>query len=196
MCKQDPPYHWGSSSESGVRQQAGDWVRLSCGSSTGGPWTCSIRTAWEVGRQAESQVPPGPPGSDSALHKTPRRLACTRCLRIADSPEMRQGHQLQAGGPISVTVAPAAVWLLCLPRLEEDEGGQKRGSRRQGGKRGGWGREMAQRQAPCCRAGGLGKGGKRRAVGGPLDSCKEQRARGSRVHCGGQQSPTAMREAS
>ena len=27
-----------------------------------------------------------------------------------------------------------------------------------------------------------------------LDSCKEQRAQGSRVHCGWQQSPTATRE--
>lgn len=28
----------------------------------------------------------------------------------------------------------------------------------------------------------------------PLDSCKEQRAQGSRVHCGWQQSPTTTRE--
>lgn len=67
-----------------------------------------------------------------------------------------------------VTVAPAAVWLLCLPQLEEDEGGQERGSWRQGGRRGRWAERWC-RDKPHVQGWWAGEGGQEAGGMGPTE---------------------------
>lgn len=133
--------------------------------------------AWPLGQQHPHCLGGGPTGGVPVptwpswltlrFIAHPRRLACTCCLRSqiplkwdrAAAPD-RWAH--------SVTVAPAAVWLLCLPQLEEFEGGQERGSWRQAGRGGeAGGAERWHRDKPHVqgwRAGGLGKADKRQEV--------------------------------